>query len=466
MIPALAAWRHTLQCAGTLSELWLTRAASPAGIGAVAAARAADLIRHARRSSPFYRALYHGRRGESATLHHLPVVTKSALMARFDEWATDRRITRAAVGAFIADRSRSGGRFLGEFAVWKSSGTNGVPGVFVQDENALAVYDALVARALDSARLARAYAWGLLAAGGRAALVSATTDHYAAAANWRRAYASSPWLPSRVISVTAPLTQIVAALNAFEPCLLASYPSMLALLGRERRAGRLAIAPSTLWAGGESVSAATRRQIEHDFEAPLQNEYGASEALSIASECPDGWLHVNADWVILEPVFADGSPTPAGTLSDTVLLTNLANRVQPIIRYDLGDRVVVRPEPCTCGNPLPAIRVQGRCGDVVRLRGASGGVVELLPLAIETAIEEAGVDAFQVAQVGPHSLRVRLPARSDPPAAVATDQDAAVAALTALVRRHGIANADIALDMRPPVPLLPSGKRKAIVVEC
>ena len=148
-----------------------------------------------------------------------------------------------------------------------------------------------------------------------------------------------------------------------------------------------------------------------------------------------------------------------------MLLTNLANRVQPIIRYDLGDRVLVRPEPCTCGNPLPAIRVQGRCGDVVRLRAASGRLVELLPLAIETAIEEAGVDMFQVAQVGPHSLRVRLPGSPDGPPGRATERGA-LAALATLLRRHGVEDADLALDAQPPAPLLPSGKRKTIVVEC
>ena len=54
----------------------------------------------------------------------------------------------------------------------------------------------------------------------------------------------------------------------------------------------------------------------------------------MAYDCGQGWLHVNSDWVILEPVEADYSPTPPGQASHTVLLTNLANRIQPIIRYD------------------------------------------------------------------------------------------------------------------------------------
>ena len=48
-------------------------------------------------------------------------------------------------------------------------------------------------------------------------------------------------------------------------------------------------------------------------------------------------------------------PGPASTL---------ANRVQPILRYDLGDSILQRPSPCPCGDPLPAMRVQGRTATV------------------------------------------------------------------------------------------------------
>lgn len=57
---------------------------------------------------------------------------------------------------------------------------------------------------------------------------------------------------------------------------------------------------------------------------------------------------MNADWVLLEPVDERHRPTPPGVPSHTVLLTNLANRVQPLIRYDLGDSVTLLDRPCQC----------------------------------------------------------------------------------------------------------------------
>ena len=102
----------------------------------------------------------------------------------------------------------------------------------------------------------------------------------------------------------------------------------------------------------------------------------------IAFGCGVGNLHQNVDWVTLEPVDERYRPVPVGVPSHTVLITNLANRVQPIIRYDLGDSVAVNPQPCSCGSPLPVIRVEGRSGDILALAAPHGETVRVWPLAM------------------------------------------------------------------------------------
>lgn len=174
-------------------------------------------------------------------------------------------------------------------------------------------------------------------------------------------------------------------------------------------AGRLHLRPVVVELGGESLDEAGRAHIAAGLGAAVHDSYSASECVSMAFDCAHGWLHVHSDWVILEPVEADGSPTPPGQVSHTVLLTNLANRVQPFIRYDLGDTVVERPDPCPCGSPLQAIRVQGRRDDVLRLQAATGRKVSIPPLAIGSVIDEVpGVERSQLVQAGPTSLRLRL----------------------------------------------------------
>ena len=53
-------------------------------------------------------------------------------------------------------------------------------------------------------------------------------------------------------------------------------------------------------------------------------------------------------------------PSKLLDLPDDRWFTNLANRVQPILRYELGDSVTIVPAPCPCGNALPVIEVAGR----------------------------------------------------------------------------------------------------------
>jgi phenylacetate-CoA ligase len=59
---------------------------------------------------------------------------------------------------------------------------------------------------------------------------------------------------------------------------------------------------------------------------------------------------------------------PAGEGLFEILLTDLHNRVQPLIRYRIGDLVQRMPGPCPCGRALPLLGVlQGRAGEVITL---------------------------------------------------------------------------------------------------
>lgn len=348
------------------------------------------------------------------TLQRLRPVHKRELMQRFADWVTDPALELSALRAFLRERANRGQAFLGRYLVWESSGSSGEPALFVQDERALAVADALEA-ARGPISLAAASSWGgwpdLWPRAERIALVAATEGHFASVVAFERARELNPWLgaTSRSFSFLQPMAQLVEQLNAFQPTVLASYPSMAWVLAEEQRAGRLKIAPRALWTGGETLTPATRRTLGERFHVPVRDSYGASECFLIANECRCGHLHLNADWVILEPVDERGRPVPAGEYGATTLLTNLSNRVQPIIRYDLGDRVRWMPTACGCGSALPMIEVQGRADDVLTLEDAGGHAVHLAPLALTTVLEdEAGVFDFQLQQRGPRALQLAV----------------------------------------------------------
>jgi phenylacetate-coenzyme A ligase PaaK-like adenylate-forming protein len=364
-----------------------------------------------RSASRFYGRLYAHVPPDGAALRDLPVVNKRELMAAFDDWVTNPGVTRASVEAFIADPSLIATPFRGEFFVCTSSGTTGHPGYFVYDRAAIDVY-----RAFTFARIGRAWFgavdwWRMAQRGFRWAAVLGTGGHYIGA-GWielerqRDAWRSRMF---RVFSVQQPLTELVASLNAFDPAMLTGYPSALELLAEEQAAGRLKLRPALVECGGETLSQDVAARIATAFACKVRSTYSASECLPMAFSCGHDWLHVNSDWVILEPVDANFHPTPPGEPSHTVLLTNLANRIQPLIRYDLGDSVLVRPDSCPCGSPLPAIRVAGRHDDVLRLEAADARTVQVLPLAIGSVIDEVpGVQRSQLIQTGPATIRLRL----------------------------------------------------------
>lgn len=443
------------------SEIYWTRRAGIAAVDAARRRRFDALAAYARQHSPFYRAAYRGLPERGLAPVDLPVVTKRTLMASFDDWVTDPQVRLTDVVRFLENRDHVGEPYLDRYLVWKSSGSTGTPGIYVQDQDAVTTYDALVTVQVEQRSWDAQAIWRLVAEGGRAALIAATGDHFASIASWRRVCRAHPWRSARSFSVLEPLPHLVAALNAYQPAFVASYPTLLYLLAEEKDAKRLRINPVALWSGGERLPSAMRSTIEAAFHCPLANEYGASECLSIAYGCREGWLHVNADWVMLEAVDRDYARIPPGEPSHTVLLTNLANRVQPVIRYDLGDSIVVKPEPCGCGNPLPAIQVEGRRDDIIALRARDGRMVRLPPMALTTLVEEAAhVHRFQIVQDAPDRLLLRLEHGPEK----ASAWTAASAALRTYLHSAMLSNVDVVLASEGPVVDSRSGKLREVIV--
>jgi len=404
--PAFDVW----QSARVAVDVAAATLASPQSLEALRAARLARLLVAAARDSAFYRAVLKGRDPARVRLQALPITHRAELMQRFDDWVTDPALRLAALRRFTADPQRIGEPYLGRYTVWESSGSSGgAPGVFVQDAASMAVYDALEAwrrpllrpwqRLLDP--------WML---GERIAFVGATGGHFASTVSMARLQRLNPALAPGLHSVSflQPAASLAAELQALAPTVVATYPSAAVLLAEERIAGRLEIAPREIWTGGEMLSSAMRLIIAQAFGCPVADSYGASEFLSIASACPQGHLHLNSDWVILEPVDAQGQAVPCDQVPATTLLTHLANRVQPLIRYDLGDKVTLHSARCACGSHLPVIEVQGRCDDALRLGRAGQAATPVLPLALTTVLEErADLFDFQLVQTGPNAVLLR-----------------------------------------------------------
>jgi phenylacetate-coenzyme A ligase PaaK-like adenylate-forming protein len=407
------------------------------------------IVHWARMASPVYRELYRSLPLRIEHFSDLPPVTKPQLMARFDDWLTDPAVTLTGLRPWLADPRGIGSLYGGKYLIYATSGTTGEPAILVQDRPALSLYLASRVRMypviLDRGVLVR------VARGqGRSAALLATGGHFGGVvmAEWaRRLHPLGRNL--EVFSVAAPLAETVAGLNQLQPAIVSGYASAIALLTEEAAAGRLSIDPALVFSIAESLTPDARDRISAVWNARLIEGYGSSEAAVIAFGCREGNLHQNVDWVTLEPVDEHYRPVPAGTPSHTVLVTNLANRVQPIVRYDLGDCVTLDPQPCLCGSPLPVIRVEGRSGDILTLAAPGGETVRVLPLAIGSEAEEvAGVRRVQIIQVDPAALLVKLEPVAD------ADRDVVSSdvqqRLAVFLARQGLANVSVAVSHDPP----------------
>jgi phenylacetate-CoA ligase len=435
--------------------------AGPAAIAEEQRTNLAEIVRYARARSPFYRELYRDLPGEVDDPTLLPVTDKKLLMSRFDDWVTDRKVTLERVQAFVADPTLVGQPFQDRYLVATTSGTSGLRGLFVLDERNQAVHTSLGSRAM--AALGVGDVVRTITRLGRTAVIAASGGPFLTTASTARFRQDSRLAGQimRVFSVNQPLPELVADLNRYNPASVAGFLSVLTLLAEEQEAGRLHIHPVLLIPGGETATSEAVERIARAFQAKVRPSYACTECTYLSFSCAHGWYHVNSDWAVVEPVDADHRPMPPGQPSHTVLISNLANRVQPILRYDLGDSVLQRPDPCPCGNPLPAIRAQGRAADVLTFPTDRDEHVSILPMLFGTLLDRVpGIEQYQVVQTTPATLRVRVrPADGFDPDHV---WHVVRGELTRLLTEHKVEHVTLERAEEPPEPA-PSGKYRRVV---
>jgi putative adenylate-forming enzyme len=420
-------------------------------------------VRHAATCSPYYRERFAGiELGDDLDLAALPTLDKATMLERFDDLVTDRRLTLAGVERHLTeierDASPTDPLLFGEYRAMVSGGTSGRRGVFVYGRADWTETLAGLARCwgayLDFApRLPRR----------RFATINA--DHpLHISGRWNRSSDVGVHRHLR-LDARAPIGELVEALNAFQPQCLVTYPSTAALLAERQLAGELRIAPEVVTTGGEVLTAELRQRISAAFGRTPFNGYAATEAGYIAFECDrHAGLHVFEDQVQIEVVDDDHRPVPAGEPGSRLLLTNLVNRTQPLIRYELDDLVTAAREPCPCGRSFPLLAtVDGRSDDVLELPAVAGGTIKVHPVTLRSPLAALGaVSEYRIVHRG-GELRVE---------AVLADADVRQASRGI---EQGLANALAERGARVPpilvervaeIPRHPrSGKRKAIEVE-
>lgn len=218
---------------------------------------------------------------------------------------------------------------------------------------------------------------------------------------WRDRLLRTELLPAFEMSESK-LDGFVAAIRARRPKMLFGYPSALSHIARhaERRGQRMDdLGIEVAFVTSERLYDDQRATISRLFGCRVANGYGSRDAGFIAHECPSGGLHLTAEDVIVEIVAPDGRVLPPGQ-SGEIVVTHLATKDFPFIRYRTGDVAVLDSARCACGRTLPLVKeIQGRSTDFIV--AADGTVMHGLAL-VYVVRDLPGVRGFKIVQ---HSLQ-------------------------------------------------------------
>jgi phenylacetate-CoA ligase len=385
-------------------------------------------------------------RFELADLPSLPVMTKAEMMRHFDELVSDRALTREAAERALASTRDEPQPLPGGYLCMATGGSSGQRGIFAYDTASVAEFLCLLFRTR-------------LAALG-AATAAAVPDFTFAMVGASSAVHGSSFVPSVLagspinfarVPVTLPVSEIAGRLNRLQPQGLFGYPSMLARLAAEQRAGRLRIRPQLVNCTAEQLQSGFRAAIRQAFGAPVFNTFATTEGLFGSSGPDDPFITLATDSCIVELVDAAGRPVPPGTASAKILITNLYNHLQPLIRYELNDSFTRQPGGASHGHLR--VSVEGRADETLHYDHT-----DVHPLVLRSVLlAQPGVLDYQVRQTSRGAVvHVLLERETD--LALLREQ------LRAALARAGLTDPDVAVNAVPTLPRHPeTGKLRRVV---
>ena len=392
------------------------------------------LVQHAADHVPYYRALFNRLRfaaGELrvlADLARLPLLAKADIRANLEELKSDRarHLTRCNTG-----------------------GSSGEPLIFYLGDERVSH---------DVGAKWRATRWWGVDIGDPEIVVWGSPIELGAQDRVRAvrdALMRTELLPAFEMS-DARLDTFVARIRRRRPKMLFGYPSALAHIARHARRRGMAmddLGVKVAFVTSEKLYEEQRHEIGRAFACAVADGYGSREGGFIAHQCPAGGLHITAEDIIVEVVDEGGRPLGAGRQGE-IVVTHLATKDFPFIRYRTGDVGVLGERKCDCGRGLPLLtEIQGRTTDFVVAQ--DGTVMHGLAM-IYVVRDIPGVRQFKVIQETLDRTRVLL----------ATDRDFSDENVETI--RRGIGkrlggNVRVEIEQVAEIPREVSGKYRYVV---
>ena len=356
--------------------------------------KAENIVRYAYHNSDFYYNLYRENHIDinNFTLEELPIITKKDIIENYDTILTDNRLSKEIIEMYVQDKKEE--LLLGDYGIFSSGGSSGMRCHIPYDEKSMYMLNALTI--LRSGLIKPQITQRIAFLGG--------VNH----TNNTKKLEKNSFLKNQFTIQTIPLfiseKEVVCRLNEFQPTTIAAYSYMLRSLAIKQINGELQISPTRMRCGGTPLSVADREIIKRAFGIYPYENYGASESLLIASECDrHNGMHINEDCYIVD--FCN--PQKQGTLieAEGILITNPHNKVFPLIKYKLEDKVTYTEERCQCNSQFRRIlSVNGREGEKFVFGATLVSPIEIVNRIYSVAM----IDECRLIQKNKNHLEVRM----------------------------------------------------------
>ena len=161
------------------------------------------------------------------------------------------------------------------------------------------------------------------------------------------------------------LNYYINNLIEYQPEYLVGFPSTIYELAKYGLRNNIQYPEDSIKAvfpTAETLSVEMRKVISTFFKTKVYDQYASSEGAPFIFECELGNKHLELQSGVFEVLDDNNQSSQSGRL----IVTSFTTYGTPLIRYDIGDSIILSNKVCSCGNNNPIVaEILGRIDDYV-----------------------------------------------------------------------------------------------------
>ena len=205
----------------------------------------------------------------------------------------------------------------------------------------------------------------------------------------------------RFLDIKTPLSEWVHTVRDFKPDIIIGYLSAIKILGGLVESSEVSVNVYRVISCGEPLAPGLRSYLEKTFGAVVVNFDGASESLALGVETSG-----------TEGMYLFDDMNYIEIINGKMYLTSLYNYAQPLIRYEISDRLILKQTEESRYPFMQADILLSRSEDILWFEDNKGKRDFLHPLAVEGICVEGLLD-YQFRQTDNDAFEMLAQIRED-----------------------------------------------------